>query len=903
MNKLLLTGFILLIISFVQAKVHVGELTLEQLSNPLGIDKNQPLFSWKLFSDDRNVLQTAYEIKVALNETDLINKEKFLWKSGKVSSEQSINIPYAGLALKSSQRYFWQVRVWDNKNNVSEWSSVAFWQMSLLNISDWKAQWIEPGYEEPLIYRPSPIFRKVFNSKKDLQSAIVYITAHGLYEAMINENRVGNDYLAPGWSSYTKHLYYRMYDVTDLIKKGDNAIGVTLGSGWYRGIIGGTENNRYGKNVSLLFQLELTFKDGTKQSILSDDTWKTSTGSIIDAEIYNGETIDANKEKIGWLTSEFNDKNWAYAKVASYNNNILKAAYNEPIRKHEIFKPVKVLITPKREKVIDFGQNLVGWEIVKLNGKAGDTVKIYHAEVLDKEGNFYTSNLGNAKATSTYILSGKNDEIFEPHFTFYGFRYIKIIGLNNDIIPGNFKAVALYSDMTKTGNLITSDSLINQLQHNILWGMQGNFLDIPTDCPQRAERLGWTGDAQVFSRTATFNRGVEKFFDKWLSDLAADQFPNGAVPHVIPNIPGNNDAGATGWADAAVIVPWNIYMAYGDKKLLERQYPSMKAWVDYMKNKSINGLWNTGAHFGDWLAYIDNDPAGRSAVTDKYLLAQCFFANSTQLLINTAKILGKNKDVLKYSKLIIDVKNAFMNAYVTPNGNIISGTQTAYAISLNFDMLPERFKIQTAEKLVENIKTYNYHLTTGFLGASFLLEVLTRFGYDDIAYKLLLQEKYPSWLYPVKMGATTIWERWNGIKPDSTFEDPGMNSFNHYAYGAVGDWMYRRMAGIMETTPGYKEIAIQPHIGGNFTFVKADIDTYYGIVSSHWKIENGILQMHVEIPANTKATIYIPAVSKNKIYETGTLVSEINGIKILGRKNGYEVLQTGSGKYDFSIKQ
>jgi alpha-L-rhamnosidase len=457
--------------------------------------------------------------------------------------------------------------------------------------------------------------------------------------------------------------------------------------------------------------------------------------------------------------------------------------------------------------------------------------------------------------------------------------------------------------MQATGSFRCSDSLINQLQHNIQWGQKGNFLDVPTDCPQRDERLGWTGDAQVFSRTAAYNMNVNNFFSKWLKDVAADQFENGSVPFVIPNVLGKNAGGSTGWADVCTIIPWNMWLAYGDKKILQDQYSSMKAWVDYMTTNSVHDLWNKGFHFGDWLFYRpfdDND--GRSAVTDKYFIAQCFYARSTQLLVNAAKILGKGDDAKNYYDLLQRIKNAFLKEYVTPNGRLISGTQTAYVLALNFDMLPESLRQQTAEKLAENIKSYNNHLTTGFLGTPYLCHVLTRFGYDSVAYKLLFQKTYPSWLYPVTMGATTIWERWDGIKPDSTFEVPSMNSFNHYSYGAIGDWMYRVIAGIdvYEDAPGYKHIKIMPHPGGGLAYATADLKTYYGTISSHWKMDNANFELDVEIPANTRATVYIPSSSVESLKENNIAVSAVNAIKIVGKENSYVVVELGSGKYHFT---
>jgi alpha-L-rhamnosidase len=458
--------------------------------------------------------------------------------------------------------------------------------------------------------------------------------------------------------------------------------------------------------------------------------------------------------------------------------------------------------------------------------------------------------------------------------------------------------------MKATGTFTSSNPLINQLQHNIQWGQRGNFLDVPTDCPQRDERLGWTGDAQVFSRTASFNMNVNNFMAKWLKDVEADQ-RNGVVPFVIPNVLGGATSSA-GWADCATIIPWNMYLAYGDKRILEDQYSSMKAYVESIRKVAKNDLWNTGFHFGDWLFYRpDDDNDGRAAVTDKYLIAQCFYANSTQLLINTAKVLGRTDDVAEYSNLLQKIKTAYLKEYMTPNGRLVSGTQTAYVLALNFDMLPDSLRSQAAQRLVDNIKSYGNHLTTGFLGTPYLCHVLTRFGHDDVAYKLLLQDTYPSWLYPVKMGATTIWERWDGQKPDSSFENPGMNSFNHYSYGAIGDWMYRRMVGLdtYEDGVGYKHIKIQPHIGGGFTSANAKLETYYGQLSNEWKINNDEITMNVEVPGNTIADVFVPAANAANVSESGRPLSSTSDIKVVGSADGYVQLQLGSGVYHFTSKK
>lgn len=870
----------------------------ENSVNPMGVDAKTPRFSWQLHNSKRNTIQSAYELQVFAD-----NKKSALWNSGKINSAQSVYVPYNGPALQGGKKYKWIVEVWDNHTSSSK-SDTAFFQMAMLDVNDWKAKWIGPGYVEDSA-RPSPLMRKTFSIRKKIASATAYVTAHGLYEAQINGQRISDAYFTPGWTSYNKRLQYQVYDVTSMIGKGANAVAVTLGNGWYRGFIGFSgQHDVYGKDIALLMQIDIVYTDGSTDQVVTDESWKTATGSIRTSEIYNGETIDARLEKKGWELAGYNDAQWANAKPVNGAMQTLVATYNEPVRRKETFAPVKIFKTPKGEQVIDFGQNLVGWVTLKVKGNAGDKITLSHAEVLDKTGNFYTTNLRAAKAQDQYILKGGETETFEPHFTWHGFRYVRLEGYPGEIKPENFTAVALYSDMQPSGNFSSSNTLINQLQHNIQWGQKGNFIDVPTDCPQRDERLGWTGDAQVFSRTASFNMNVHNFFAKWLKDVAADQLPNGSVPHVIPNVLGQGSAGSAGWADVANIIPWNMYLAYGDKKILEDQYPSMKAWVDYIQSVARNDLWNNGSHFGDWLFYRpDDDNDGRAAVTDKHLIAQCFYAHSTQLLINAANVLGKTEEVNKYEALLRRIKDAFIKEYTTASGRLVSGTQTALVLSLNFDMLSESLRQQAAQRLVDNIKSYGNHLTTGFLGTPYLCHILTRYGFTDVAYSLLLQERYPSWLYPVKMGATTIWERWDGIKPDGSFQTPGMNSYNHYAYGAIGDWMYRVMVGLdtYEDGVGYKHIKIKPHLGGGFTNASASLETYYGKLASSWKIEPGRILMDVDIPANTTATVFVPALEASQITDGTQAISSLKEIKIGEAKDGYLELTLGSGQYHFTV--
>jgi len=895
-KRIFLLPFLSIFCLPVFAQLSVNKLLTENEADPLAVQTLTPRLSWQLESTGRGVLQTAYEIKAG----ERPDGGGAVWSSGKVVSGQSLHVAYAGTGLQSGHRYFWRVRVWDNKGRVSGWSQPAWWQMGLLASADWKAQWVSASAGDSTA---CPLFRNVFEAGKDIASATVYITAHGLYEAQLNGRRIGNALLTPGWTSYRKRLQYQAYDVTTLLRPGKNAIGAMLGNGWYRGYIGfNWQHNYYGKDRSLLLQLVVRYKDGRVQVFGTDPNWRWTQSDVLSSEIYGGETIDHRQERRGWSSPEYDASGWTAVTTESFPFDNLVTTVNEPVKEQEIFHAKKSWVTPAGEQVIDFGQNLTGWVRIKIHGKAGDSIRISHAEVLDKKGNFYTENLRRAKAQDLYILKGGEEEDFQPHFTWHGFRYIRIEGISGAINPDDFTAVALYSDIPATGSFECSNPLINQLQHNIQWGQRGNFLDVPTDCPQRDERLGWTGDAQVFSRTAAFNRGVENFFAKWLKDVSADQTTDGAVPFVIPNVLGRG--ASAGWADVATIVPWNMYLAYDDRRILEDQYPSMKGWVDYMREQARGDLWNTGFHFGDWLFYRpfdDND--GKAAVTDKYLIAQCFYAASTQLLVKAAAVIGKTADSVEYSRLLQKIKDAFVREYMTPGGRLVSGTQTAYVLALQFDMLPEPLRKQAAERLAQNIKDYDYHLTTGFLGTPYLCHVLSRYGYTSIAYRLLLQDSYPSWLYPVKMGATTIWERWDGMRPDSTFETPDMNSFNHYAYGAIGDWMYRVVAGIdtYEDGAGYRHSRIGPHPGGGLSYAGADLQTGYGLLSSHWRQEKEELFIDLTIPANTTSTFYIPAPEGGLITEGDHPLAASPDIRVENVERGYLVVRLGSGQYHFKV--
>jgi alpha-L-rhamnosidase len=598
--------------------------------------------------------------------------------------------------------------------------------------------------------------------------------------------------------------------------------------------------------------------------------------------------------------------------IGNYRNNLI-ASEGAPVRKIQEIKPLRIFRSPKGSLLVDMGQNMVGWVRLKVTGTKGTLVTLRHAEVLDKYGEFYTVNLRLAKCQLTYTLAGTGEEIYEPRFTFMGFRFVEVTGFPGNLTADNITGIVVHSDMQPAGTYECSSSLVNQLQHNIVWGQKGNFVDVPTDCPQRDERLGWTGDAQAFSRTAAFNFDVSAFFTKWLKDVALDQKPGGEVPDVIPDVLNRQDAKtaqpSAGWGDVAVIVPWNMYLVYGDKKLLETQYPSMKAWVEYIRKKAGDSyMWKSGSKYGDWLFYHPpvNNHTAADGYTEPDFIATAFFAYSTYLLSNAAKELGKTDDEKYYADLFNKIKNVFINEYVTPAGRVGTNSQTSYILALKFNLLPENLREKAAKFLVDDIKGRRNHLSTGFLGTVFICNVLTQAGYSDVAYDLLLQETYPSWLYPVKMGATTIWERWDGQKTDSTFQDAGMNSFNHYAYGAIGDWMYRVSAGIETMSPGYKHLKIQPQPTKKLNYANATFESPYGIVASGWERKDGKIIVRVTIPANTKATVILPIDDPAKVTENGSPLStdKSDFVIIEEYKEGNRIgLVRGSGQYNFEFTE
>lgn len=817
----------------------------EYRKNPIGLTKENPRFSWKMESGRKNTQQTEYEIKV------IDENGKLVWDSGKRISDESVLICYEGMKLAEETLYTVYVSVKDNHDNTAE--ITGNFETGIFTNAEFTAQMLTSNF--PAEETACPIFEKIFTLRKKVRKARLYATAHGVYEVTLNGQTVGDYRMAPGWTSYHNRLQYQIYDVTEQLAA-ENKIEITVGNGWYKGILGFTcEPNRYGTQTGVFAELHVFYEDGSKEVITTDENWTVKTGEIRYSEIYMGESIDTDSPKIttGTVTTKEFDK------------SVLTAQENEPVRITERIRGKELIVTPKKEKLVDFGQIITGVVELHVKGEKGQKIVIKHAEVLDKDGNFYPETLRQAKSVDTFICNG-TDQIFRPHFTFHGFRYICVEGMD-EFTAEQFTACVTHSDMEKTGEFFCSNRKVNQLQSNITWGQRGNFLDIPTDCPQRDERLGWMGDAQVFSWTAAFNRNTALFYTKWMHDIAAESSLEKGVPHVVPDILGQYSSSA--WSDAAVIIPWVVYQIYGDKSILEENWKCMHEWVDYIRNHcNANGLWQTGFQYGDWLALDKEESADRTGATDKYMIANAYYLYVTDLVKKTAEILGKTEEAEKYRKLYHETLEAFRQEYYTTTGRIVSETQTGAILSLYFNLAREKDRERILNTLLTNIENHKNHLATGFVGTPYICHTLSENGAHKMAAALFMKEDYPSWLYAVNMGATTIWERWNSIRPDGTFDESGMNSLNHYAYGSVGDWMYRKVGGLTQLKPGYKKFQVRPMFVKGIEECRTEFESVYGKIETKTSCRDGKICVHVEVPANTTAVIILP--EKEEQIEVGS---------------------------------
>jgi len=974
-SKNILILFGVLITGICSAAITAQNLRCEYLANPLGIDVGGPRLSWRVDSDQRGEQQTAYEVLVASSAAMLKTDAGDLWDSGKVVSAGSLQIEYAGKALVSREDCFWKVRVWDRNGNPGAWSSVAQWQMGLLQPGDWCAQWIAPAapagtptnslairratYEtdadgpaadvtatlkrhieqgrlvmvannqtlgvDPAHNRAkhllveyeyhgrtlkkevaenqtlrlpeppasAPYLRKSFELGSPIQRAVLYVTALGLYEVHINGGRVGDHVLAPDWTDYRKRVRYQTYDVTGQLKTGANVMGAYLANGWFSGHIGNGGFRFFGKSPAFMAQLEVTYLDGHTERIVTDDTWKSHDSPIQSSDFMLGEDYDARLEISGWDRPGLDESGWSAVSVRNESSRQLDSQIMPPVREVDELKPKTVKKSQPDGWIYDLGQNMVGVVRLKVSAPAGTVITLRHAEMLNPDGTLYTNNLRGAPSVDQYVCKGDGLEVWQPRFTFHGFRYVEISGLARRLGKNAVTGIVIGSDTPRTGEFACSDPRLNQLQSNIQWGQRGNYLSVPTDCPQRDERLGWMGDAEVFVRTASYNADVAAFFTKWLVDVDDGQSPAGAFSNVSPNS-SRDIGGVPAWGDAGVICPWTIYEMYGDRQVLERHLPAMIKWVEYLRSHS-DGLIrdrDRGEDFGDWLSI--------NADTPKDLIGTAFFANAAHLVAKSCRVLGREADADKYDQLFADIKAAFNQRYVAADGRIAGDTQCAYAMALKFELLPNDLRSKAAQYLAADIEAKGGHLSTGFIGVSYLLPVLTQAGKADTAYALLMQDTFPSWLFSVKHGATTIWERWDGWTPEKGFQDPEMNSFNHYSLGSCGEYLFGYIGGIRPASPGFENILIDPTIRDGLTWANTSFDSIHGRIATAWKIRGKRLTLEVVVPANTTATVCIPTRNLAGITESGKTVHDAKAVKFLGEEGGKAMFAVGSGNYKFA---
>jgi alpha-L-rhamnosidase len=896
--------------------VHVMSLRCEYLVDPLGIDADAPRMSWILDSVTRGQGQTAYRILAAGSKEKLGADHGDLWDSGRVESNATAQIIYTGAPLQSRQNVWWKVRVWDINGQPSEWSAPAHWSMGLLRKMDWQALWIghdtDDLNEDPELHLPpAPFLRKSFTLGKPVQSAVIYGTAQGLFELRLNGKRVSNEVFMPGWSDYNTRLYYGTWDVTDQVQEGKNAIGAMLANGWYAGYIGfGLLHARRDKNVtktsgrayygdrpSLMAQLEVTYTDGTSEIIVTDQDWKGSDGSIRYADFLMGEGYDARLEQDGWDTPAFDDTGWEPVELMEGAKGAIEAFPGDPVRRTDKLTAIEITEPTPGAYVYNMGQNFGGRVKLKVQGEAGTVVVLRFAEMLNADGTIMTENLRAARTTDTYILKGGGIETWEPKFTFHGFQYVEVTGYPGIPTMDAITGIALNSDTPVTGSFECSSDMVNQLYSNITWTQRANFIDVPTDCPQRDERLGWTGDAQAYVRSATYNMDIGAFYTKWLAVLNDDQWDDGAYTDYAPNHGMAKRDDSPGWADAGIVCPWTIWKVYGDTQVIERYWDNMQRFIAYQERTSKNYIRDPKRAYGDWLSIPEK-------TTPNDYLATAYFGYSTKLMAEMADVIGRTEDAAAYRAKFDKIKSAFAKKYITPEGFLTVNTQTAYAMALYMDLLPENMQRPAGDKLAALIQENNGVLSTGFLGLEPLLPALTANGHTDVAYQLLTNTAYPSWGYSVVNGATSIWERWNGYTIENGFANPGMNSFSHYAYGAGCEWMFADMAGIDTDGPGFRNLRVQPRIiNDKISWTKASYNSINGLISTSWNNSGPVIALDVTIPVNTTATVYVPAESLADVQEGAGPAKDADGVEFLRLEHGDAVFAVGSGTYRFSAKK
>lgn len=1069
------------------SSIHINNLRCEYLPGPSAIDVPDPRLSWELTSGERAQKQSAYRILVATDSASLADDKSDVWDSGKIKSDATSMIPFAGKQLQSDTRYYWKVKIWDADRRESQWSPVATWSMGLLSQSDWTARWIgdEPenipyskrynyhsGYQSDLSKDPmvekwvsvdlgaeeeiseiklypsdyqqkkeaylfpvrfvvevsadekfsnpqivadesgadvtkndltpysttfaplktryirvkalklsavdsvnyafslaeleafdtqkqnvalnkkvtasdtwlilpyfsygnwlpkrltdgfqrpnhgyvpysipipaSPLLRKSFTADKKIKKATLHSSALGMYEVYLNGQKVGTQVLAPEWTDYHKRVQYQSYDVTNQLKTGDNVLGAMLADGWYAGaIFAHPDRGAYHFDRRFLAQLEITYDDGSTSRVVTDNSWKLfANGPVQSASLFNGEIYDARLEQKGWAEPGFDDKAWKPVTVDTGVSIELSAQINEPIEVVEDIRPIAVIPVKKGTYIFDLGQNIAGWVKLQLPYNPGNTITLRHGEVLDEDGSLYVANLRWAKPIDQYLPGKETSVSYEPRFTYHGFRYVEISGLTREPELSQVTGRVVASASPVAGSFESSNPALNKLWENILWTQRGNLHSTPTDCPQRDERAGWMGDAQVFSQTAIYNMDMGAFFTKWIRDIRDSQTPDGRFPDYAPHVAvWGNFYNSPGWGDAGVITPWRMYENYGDTAILARQYPAMKAFVHSISSRNADNIWRhaRGNMYGDWLngntIKADDYPKEGGKVPDD-VYSTAFYAYSTSLVANVARLLGKGTEVAYYDSLATGIREAFNNEFVGPDGTITGETQAGYALALEFGLLPEDLRPKAAQHMAEAVKKYDFRISTGIQTTIRLMNQLTAYGYANLAYQLMESRRFPSWLYSVDQGATTIWERWDGYVKGRGFQATNMNSFNHYAIGAVGEWMYRTILGIYPEKPGYKQTLIHPQPGGSLTWAKGDYHSIAGKIAVSWKKEGGAFSLDVTIPANTTATVVLP--SGKNVTEGANELKRADGVHISVQNEKETRLLVSSGTYHFTVSE
>jgi alpha-L-rhamnosidase len=809
----------------------------------LGIATPQPRLSWVVEHAESGWRQTAYEVEITRGGTRDIHR---------VASDEQVLVPWPGRPLRARERAEVRVRVASGAE-WSDWSAASAVEAGLFDRSDWSARFITPnGIGEP--GAAAPVLNGTIVVPGPVRQARLHATAHGVYVPWINGRRISDSVLAPGWTAYDHRLRYHVYDVTPLIRTGPNHLEVLLGNGWYRGRLGfANERALYGTRLALLAQLEVTTTDGVVHVLATDETWTARESEIVADDLYDGQVTDLRRRGTSARTAGVAEVEWDLDRLVGPEG--------PPVRPTGVLPATRVWTAPSGSTLVDFGQNAVGWTRLTVRGlDAGSKVTLRHAEVLE-DGELGTRPLRSAKATDTWFLDGPGERVLEPTLTLHGFRYAEVSGVP-DLGAEDIEHVVVGSDLPRAGWFSSSNELLNRFHENVAWSMRGNFVDIPTDCPQRDERLGWTGDIQVFAPTATFLFDSTGFLSSWLADVAAEQLEDGSVPHVVPDVirAPIGFAPAAAWGDAATVVPWTLYERSGDRGILERQFPSMRAWVEKVVGTAgPSRLWIGGFQYGDWLdPAAPPDQPGR-AKADRDVVATAHFARSADILARTAALLDRNEDAERYAQLASQIRAAFAREYITPAGRVVSDAQTVYALAIEWNLFPhEAQRHEAGLRLADLVRASGFRISTGFVGTPIICDALTSTGHAELAYRMLLQTACPSWLYPVTMGATTIWERWDSIRPDGSINPGEMTSFNHYALGAVADWMHRTVAGLAPAAPGYREIRVEPHLTSALSSASARHETPYGEAAVAWQRHDGVVDLRVVVPVGATAHVRVP---------------------------------------------